>query len=246
MIGNFRRFLHHHAQWVISRGPSCPMPQLPISWPLFVLGIGIDRAWYLLDHLFLKSVITPFVATLISIAIIFTLLGLLRWKGLSPHALGVSSNRSSKEILVGLSFSTLYLAVFMVNNTLAGSPPELMWLIALVQNFSYTYALDTARWAGELFLKALVVGVYEEIVFRGWMLTFLLTRWGVGKRALAVSAAFFGLTHAHVGWWAVIVTTFFGYLFGLLYLWRKNLVVAIVLHTLWNWAVWLGLLGRTN
>ncbi|MDW8031854.1 MAG: CPBP family intramembrane glutamic endopeptidase [Candidatus Bipolaricaulota bacterium] len=170
----------------------------------------------------------------------------MRWQGLGPQALGLSTDRLGKETLVGLGFSTLYIIVFMINNTLWGSPPDVAWLLGLIQNFSYQHALNLARWAGELLVKAFFVGVYEEIVFRGWVLTFLLTRWGVGEKALAVSALFFGLVHFHMGWWAMLVTTMFGYVCGLLYLWRKHLAVPIVLHILWNWAVWLGLLGRPS
>jgi len=173
-------------------------------------------------------------------------MSLLRWQGLGPGALGLSTDRIGKEVFVGLGFSVLYIAVFMVNNTLWGSPPEVSWLFNLMRDFSAQYALDIARWAGELFVKALVVGIYEEVVFRGWVLTFLLTRWGVGQRALGASALFFGIMHIPLGWRAVIETTLVVYLYGLLYLWRKSLVVPIILHILWNWAVWLGLLGRPS
>ncbi len=244
MITNLAIIVYNLPKRVVQRGPARLMSRLPLSWPVFALGIGIDRTWYLFDHLLLKNIIMPFIAILISVAIILILLGLLRWQGLGPGALGLSTDRLSKEVLVGLGFSVLYIAVFMVNNTLWGSPPEVSWLITLMRNFSGGYALEIGHWAGELFVKALVVGIYEELVFRGWVLTFLLTRWGVGQKALAVSALFFGLTHIHMGWWALLVTTMFGYVFGLLYLWRKSLVVPIILHILWNWAVWLGLLGR--
>ncbi len=246
MITNLARIVCNLPSWLVNRGPNRLLPQLPISWLTFALGIGIERTWYLVDHLILKTMITPFVASMISAAIILILVGLLHWRGLGLYALGLSLDRLGKEILVGLGFSSLYIGAFAVNNTLVGSPPELGWLVQLMQNFSYSYALDTVRWIGELFVKAFVVGVYEEIIFRGWVLTFLLTRWGVGEKALAVSALFFGLAHVHLGGWAVIVTTLSGYIFGLLYLWRKSLVVAITLHILWNWAVWLGVLGRPS
>lgn len=251
MITNLIRIVRDLPKWVAQRGPTYLMPQLPISWPAFALGIGIDRTWYLLDHWLVKHIISPLtllMAILIEVVIILILVGLLRWQGVGYQAIGLSTDRRiiNREVLVGLGFSALYIAAFMFNNTLWGAPPEVSWFLKLVRNFSYMYALDIARWVGELFVKAFFVGIYEEIVFRGWVLTFLLTRWGVGEKALATSALFFGLTHIHMGWWAALVTTMFGYIFGLLYVWRKNLVVPIILHILWNWAVWLGLLGRPS
>lgn len=239
--------MYNFLQWVVQRGPSYPMPQLPLRVAYFTIGIIAWGAWYLLDHPLLKPLISSlFIAILIDVTIILILIGILRWQGLELQALGLSKERVGKEILVGLGFSVLYIAVFMINNTLWGSPPDVAWLMSLMQNFSYQYALEIARWAGELFVKAFVVGIYEEVVFRGWVLTFLLTRWGVGEKALAVSALFFGVIHFHMGWWAILVTTIFGYVYGLLYLWRKHLVVPIILHIMWNWAVWLGLLGRSS
>jgi uncharacterized protein len=64
------------------------------------------------------------------------------------------------------------------------------------------------------------------------------------ERALWLSALVFGVPHYYLGLKGIIVTTAFGYIYGLLYVWRKNLVVPIILHTLWDFALWVGVLGK--
>lgn len=233
------------AQWVIRRGPARPMPTLTLRWQVFAIVPCTEAGFYVLQQYVWRIPSLSFLVATVIIKVLVAIM-VLYSQGLGLKALGLSNDRIGREVLVGLMFSIVYIAIFMVNNTLAGSPPDIRWLLRLLHDFSYPYALEIARWAGKLFVKAFVVGVQEELVFRGWMLTFLLTRWGVGEKALGVSALFFGLGHFHLGWWALIVTTCFGYLYGLVYLWRKNLVVPIILHILWNWAVWLGVLGRPS
>lgn len=86
----------------------------------------------------------------------------------------------------------------------------------------------------QMFLLCLCIAVYEEIVFRGFLLTrlhALVRRWWL---AVLIGAAAFGLLHYYEGALAVGVVTFLGVVMGTLFVWRKSLVAPIILHLFHN------------
>ncbi len=228
------------ANWFYERGPSRPLPSLPVSWPFFVgVSILIDGLWiwgYVPSSL-------PFIIRILLVTLVplFLLKGALHMQKLDFHALGLSREGLTQEVAVGLSLSAIIILAAIVNNTLAGSPPRLMF--ATSNDSLWNWLSRLAIWGAELALKAVAVGIVEEVIHRGWMLTFLLSRLASRECACWISAIIFGLGHFEQGIQAIALTTVFGYVYGLLYMWRKALTVPIVVHTLWNFSVWLGLLG---
>jgi membrane protease YdiL (CAAX protease family) len=80
---------------------------------------------------------------------------------------------------------------------------------------------------------ALSAGICEELVFRGWLLTTLQNSIGLGATASFIAAAMiFGMAHAYQGATGVLLTTFAGAFFCLLYVGTGSLVIPIVLHVL--------------
>jgi len=77
---------------------------------------------------------------------------------------------------------------------------------------------------------ALFVGVYEEIVFRGFLLGRLVTLTRSLVLACVISAVIFGLLHFYQGWMGIVKTTIIGFLMALLTVWRGNIWSAIVCH----------------
>ena len=77
---------------------------------------------------------------------------------------------------------------------------------------------------------AAAVAVWEESFSRGYL---LLRLKGIGASpgvALLASSLLFGLGHAYQGPLGVAVNSVTGLLWGLLYLWRRNLTAPVVLH----------------
>jgi membrane protease YdiL (CAAX protease family) len=83
-------------------------------------------------------------------------------------------------------------------------------------------------------LLVITAGICEEFLFRGYgievLARFTKDRWFAGILALL----FFGIAHAGaIGWTTELIFPFLlGAFLTLLYLWRGNLVIAMVMHTL--------------
>lgn len=79
----------------------------------------------------------------------------------------------------------------------------------------------------------LTAGICEEFLFRGYGIEELSSWTGSRWWAAAVSIVFFGLGHsARYGFsLALLVPTLIGAFLTLLYVWRRNLVVCMILHS---------------
>jgi membrane protease YdiL (CAAX protease family) len=77
-----------------------------------------------------------------------------------------------------------------------------------------------------------VVALAEEIIFRGYLILRFKAVTGSLTAALFFSAAVFSLGHGYEGSAGVITVGIMGLVFGLIYVWRKSLVVSIVMHFL--------------
>jgi uncharacterized protein len=132
--------------------------------------------------------------------------------------------------------------------------PWSLWVVVLIlvlNAVGAAYALANGfhgRWATipAIFAATLIVGFAEEGMFRGFLITGLSRRIGIGA-ALIVSSVTFGLLHAvnllaHASLTAVaiqvIFTMFVGYGLGTVYIRTGgSLVVVAVLHGLYDFLV---------
>jgi len=104
-----------------------------------------------------------------------------------------------------------------------------------------------------LLLGALLVGICEEFLCRGWLLNEFLERYGDNKKgiwySIIISGFIFGLMHLgnifagqaiSLTIIQVINATGMGILFGLIYYKTKNIWSVIILHGLWDFSLFLG------
>jgi membrane protease YdiL (CAAX protease family) len=92
-------------------------------------------------------------------------------------------------------------------------------------------------------MVAILAPVFEEIMFRGFLLTSLtkfLPRWG----AIALSGGMFALAHLTAG--DLLPLGILGIALGYIYLRSGNLLSSIFLHSLWNSGSFLALLVLAN
>jgi len=96
-----------------------------------------------------------------------------------------------------------------------------------------TNAKEVAGWL----MLCMLVGVAEELVFRGYLQT-QFTAWAKGAAVAGVvfSAMTFGAAHGYEGARAMFMLTVFGAFFSLLALFRRNLRAGIFAHS-WHDAV---------
>ncbi|KAH7433187.1 hypothetical protein KP509_07G058300 [Ceratopteris richardii] len=92
-------------------------------------------------------------------------------------------------------------------------------------------------------LYAIVVSVccpiWEEVIFRGFLLP-SLTRYLPMWASIFVSAVIFGLAHFNVQ--RILPLTFLGLVMGIMFVRSRNLLSSMLLHSLWNGFVFIGLL----
>ena len=77
-------------------------------------------------------------------------------------------------------------------------------------------------------------GISEELVFRGFLLYYLSTYVpNLGTTwTLVISSALFGFCHFYQGRRGILLTTFAGFAFGMLYLGSGSLLIPMILHAL--------------
>ena len=84
----------------------------------------------------------------------------------------------------------------------------------------------------------LLVGVVEEVVFRGILFRFVTDRWNIAV-GLTTSSLLFGL--AHLGnpgatlWAALAIALASGWLFGMAYAYHQTIWVPVGMHWAWNY-----------
>ncbi len=81
------------------------------------------------------------------------------------------------------------------------------------------------------------VALWEEVVFRGFVLTrlkVLLGRWWL---AVPLSSLVFGAVHVYEGPLAVVMISVLGLVMAILFIWRRSLVPCITLHFLNNFVM---------
>ena len=104
------------------------------------------------------------------------------------------------------------------------------------------YRIGSVNWDWNALIKSLftflVVGVGEEVLFRGIVFRMIDDRWGTAV-ALVVSALIFGFVHISNNnatvWSSVAIAVEAGLLLGAAYKWSGTLWVPIGIHWSWNY-----------
>ena len=104
------------------------------------------------------------------------------------------------------------------------------------------YRIDSVNWDWKALIRSLfmflVVGVGEEVLFRGIVFRMIDDRWGTAV-ALLVSALIFGFVHISNNnatvWSSLAIAVEAGLLLGAAYKWSGTLWVPIGIHWSWNY-----------
>jgi membrane protease YdiL (CAAX protease family) len=154
----------------------------------------------------------------------------------SLATIGWTGREFAVNILIGFAallityvlLMMLGLALVVIRPELLNQPPEAQK--AIEENFPRLPAM-----AGLLVFAC--VAFYEEVVFRGFLLTRLqaiLRRWWL---TVPIGSLAFGLLHGYEGGIAMIVTSILGLIMALLFVWRKSLVPCMTLHLVHNFLI---------
>jgi membrane protease YdiL (CAAX protease family) len=92
---------------------------------------------------------------------------------------------------------------------------------------------DIGTWFILLVMVSVLAPIFEEIVFRGFVLT-SLTRFVPLWGAIGISASLFAVAHLNIADFLPLVVL--GCILGTVYSQSRNLLSSILLHSLWNGA----------
>ena len=151
------------------------------------------------------------------------------WRNGEPVKLvGWTLKNAWKEVLLGVG---LFIPVFF----------GAAWLDSFLQTVGFSSpatpqpslipTMETAEFA-LAFILVVVVALTEETIFRGYLI--LRFRNVIANPAISVvlSAVIFSLGHGYEGTAGVITVGVMGLIFALVYVWRRSLVVPMVMHFL--------------
>lgn len=194
-------------------------------WRVFTVLLGAPALYVFIFAISGVSFVTfSNYAFLAGMVVEYVFLGIVVWflhqEGKRLTDVGFKKDRWQREVLLGVS---LGLALFMLSGI----------LITIAESFLPSAISREPRplWASLLFGFALVTAFapIEEIIWRGYAITFLRQHFNTWIAVIIASVAF-GLMH----WWGglalIVETVIVGILLSGLYLWRGNLVANIVCH----------------
>lgn len=135
-----------------------------------------------------------------------------------------------RPFLLGLLSASILYAIFLLGNKIAP-----MILPGAKTQVGGIYSLGTGSDKVLIFLLLfLITGPGEEIFWRGFLQDRLMERWGIIPGYLITTTLYAGV---HIFSWnlMLILAAFVaGAFWGLLYLWRKDLLIQITSHSFWS------------
>jgi membrane protease YdiL (CAAX protease family) len=211
-----------------------PLILLVMSYLIYFARYPMWQSFVTVEVISALSMLSYFIVLLIAL--------FLLKKDSKKTLLSVFENKGRRYILIGLTFSLLYLGLFYLISFLLGSTFELTSFPSL-RGFE-GYAVYSLTSAFILYLTFSVFGAFaEEVAYRGYVQTRISGRYGY-VIGIIVSGLFFSLQHIHifqVSWLVQFFQTqfFHVFLFGIFagYLFfksKQNIWSVFAMHALGN------------
>lgn len=131
-------------------------------------------------------------------------------------------------LYTALIMSAIPILLLYLTGQLAPIQAEVATRLEVVANFLPRLSV------GKLVTLMVLVGTYEEIVFRGFLVPRLRVLTKSWVLALLTAIVLFGIGHLYLGVYAVVQTSLLGLTLGLIFLWRGRLLTAILAHAAFN------------
>jgi uncharacterized protein len=142
----------------------------------------------------------------------------------NPATIGLNVRRLVIDWLKGAGVGTAYLCASV-------------GILAMLGGYRITGVVFAGQALAGGLLLHILVGVFEETLFRGMLFRFLEEGFG-SWIALAITASFFGMSHLSnphaTVWSAIAITLEAGVSIGAAYMATRSLWFAMGLHTAWN------------
>jgi CAAX protease family protein len=146
------------------------------------------------------------------------------------HAPWLPSGEAARDFVVGLLVAIIVAQTVMLFQLRRKPEAQAKIAKALASlYFILPVTREERRW---YFIVSLTAGICEEVVYRGFLIHYLMGAPAMLHVGLAVvgSSLIFGLGHLYQGIRGMIGTTVLGLVFAILYLITGNLAIPILLH----------------
>jgi membrane protease YdiL (CAAX protease family) len=194
---------------------------------LFLIVPSMVTSLFLVDHTHLRFM-TVAISSIMSDLALMSLVFYFIWRNNEPfRQIGWTAKNVWQDIGWGL---LLYIPVVYCANLLEKILHN-AGLSAPTKLPSFLVATGSAKVLLACVLVT-VVAVVEETIFRGYLILRFKTVTGRTGAAVLLSSAIFALGHGYEGLAGMISIFFLGVIFAVVYLWRKSLVAAMVMHFL--------------
>lgn len=207
-----------------------------LAVPIFPDPDGLEGDWP--DPEVTRALLFPLltIRAVGSIAIIATI---LRHRRQPPASVGLERSGFRLNVLIGAG------ATLVVYVLIALTMP-LLWLVwpgfweQMEENADRMMDLVPKLHPLGFVGVAVMVGVYEELVFRGFLMTRLRRATGSWTAAVLISTAVFAGLHAFDQTLSALLwITILSLVFSAVTIWRRSIIPAIVGHTLFDWSQFL-------
>jgi membrane protease YdiL (CAAX protease family) len=158
------------------------------------------------------------------------LLGVWWWSGRSLHALGLDIPVGWRGQW-GFLLDALLLTFFAAQQIRLSRLPQAEVETLVARIAALKVAPRTPSELAVFLLLSITAGIWEELLYRGFLIWYLSPRAGL-VAALFLSAAIFGLGHAYQGWRGVLNTTLIGLAFAGFYALSQSLWWLMLAHAL--------------
>jgi len=159
---------------------------------------------------------------------------ILRYRGQSAKSVGLGRRRFALNLLIGIGATGIAYALIYLTMSLVWLIWPTLWeqmqenadrIIDMVPR------LHPLGFAG----VALMIGLYEELLFRGFLMTRLRRGTGSWTVAVLLSTVVFTALHAFDQTAsALIAVTILSLVFSVVTIWRRSIIPAVVAHTLFD------------
>lgn len=166
-------------------------------------------------------------------------LWLIRSKKMRPAELGLTTQSVP-------SFLVVFLVVALVGTVMDQNGYPLIAKLPGYAALGGMPAITSPVWNWvDLTLGLLVVGIFEELVFRGFMHTFISRYTENSIGIVAISSVAFGLIHWSLGLHAVLITSIIGAVFMIAYLRTRSLPAIMLAHFAINFIDYAGVIPKS-
>ena len=166
-------------------------------------------------------------------------LWLIHSKKMRASAFGLTTQTTS-------SFVAVFLAVALVGTAIDQNGYPLIAKLPGYSPLGGMPAIASPIWDWiDLTFGLLMVGIFEELVFRGYMHTFLRRYTQNPVAIVVISSVAFGLIHWSLGLHAVLITSTIGAVFMIAYLRTRSLPAIMLAHFAINFIDFAGLVPKS-